>query len=97
MDKRAEKELSGMFTAYREYEVAKRLAALTAVPTMMGSVLAAAMVAIWSRNPAVVVVAAIGLFALLTLYAAAVRRRVAARTRLKTILDEKLSEKSGGF
>lgn len=90
MDKRTERELSGMFEAYREYGAARREASRARVPTLLGGGMAVAAVAIGANSPKVIVVAAIGLLVLLVLHARAVRRRVAARVRLEAILDEKL-------
>jgi len=81
-----------MFVAYREYSAAKRSAAQVAVPTLLGGVLAVGAVAAGGGDTTVVVASAIGLLAILTLYAMAVGRRAAARARLEAILDSKLRE-----
>lgn len=82
-----------MFTAYREYAATEQETAKTAVPTLLGGVLAAAAVAMGAGNQKVIVVAAIGVAALMALHGRAVRRRAVARTRLEAILDRKLSER----
>lgn len=95
MDERTERELSGMFAAYREYGAAKREASRTAVPTLLGGVLAAGAVAVGGHNPMVVVAVAVGMLVLLVLHVGAVGRRVAARAKLEAVMDEKLRERRG--
>jgi len=87
-----EKELSAVFTAYREYTAAKQEASRTIMPTLLGAALATAAVTAGASTPTVIAVAAAGLLTLLVLHASAVGRRVAARVRLESILDKKLSE-----
>lgn len=90
MDKAS--ELSGMFEAYRAYGTAKREASRSAVPLLLGAVMAAGAVAIGASNPAVVVAVAVGL---LVLHARSIGRRTTARARLEAIMDIKLAEGTG--
>ena len=84
-----ERELLGMF---REYSAAKREAARIAIPTLLGGVLAAVVVAVGAGSLAANVSAAVGMALLLVLRAGTIERMAAARSRLDAILDKKKTE-----
>lgn len=95
MGERTERELSGMFAAYREYGAAKREATRIAVPTLLGGVLAAGVVAVGDGSLVACGAAAVGMALLLVLRAGSIERRAAARARLDVILDKKKLSEAG--
>jgi len=81
-----------LFAAYADYHAARREARLTAIPTVLGAVLASLAAVACHESLAACVAIACLLLGMLWLYAGARGRLVSARIRLECLMDEARNE-----